>query len=98
MGSGKTRGMWPAELRYFDVGRRTTRHLGARGIEAPFHYQPLHASPMGQSFGAQPEDCPVATRLGQGVLRLPMHNALTESEIERVIEAVRAFDGGSAAG
>ena len=36
------------------------RICASRGILGVFHYQPLHRSPMGERFGAQPGDCPVA--------------------------------------
>ena len=66
-------------------------HLRARGILAVFHYQPLHLSAMGQRFGGRPGDCPVTEDIADRLLRLPFYNGMTESEQERVIEAVVEF-------
>jgi dTDP-4-amino-4,6-dideoxygalactose transaminase len=65
--------------------------LAARGILAVFHYQPLHLSAMGRRFGAKPGDCPVAERVADRLLRLPLYTSLTAAEQGEVIEAVRAF-------
>lgn len=63
-------------------------HLKAREILAVFHYLPLNASPMGQSFGATTGDCPVAEHVSDRILRLPFFNSLTDDEQMAVIEAI----------
>jgi dTDP-4-amino-4,6-dideoxygalactose transaminase len=68
-------------------------HLGARGILAVFHYQPLHLSEMGRRFGGRPGDCPVTEDVSDRLLRLPFYNSLTEAEQARVVEAVCDFEG-----
>jgi len=67
-------------------------HLHARGIISVFHYLPLHLSDMGLRFGGQPGDCPVTERVSDQLVRLPFHNALTESEQKKVVDAIREFD------
>lgn len=71
--------------------RGLASHLAARCIEASYHYQPLHSSPMGQSLGGRPGQCPVAERVSRCLLRIPLHDALDDADQERVIEAVLAF-------
>jgi dTDP-4-amino-4,6-dideoxygalactose transaminase len=66
-------------------------HLKSRGVQAVFHYLPLHLSEMGRRFGGQPGDCPVTESVSDRLLRLPCFSGLTEDEQARVIEAVRAF-------
>jgi dTDP-4-amino-4,6-dideoxygalactose transaminase len=66
-------------------------HLKSQGIHAVFHYQPLHLSDMGRTFGGLPGDCPVTERAGDCLLRLPFHAQLTIEDQDRVIEAVSAF-------
>jgi dTDP-4-amino-4,6-dideoxygalactose transaminase len=61
------------------------------GIYSVFHYLPLHLSDMGQRFGGKPGDCPVTERVSDQLVRLPFHNALTSSDQEIVIEAIREF-------
>ena len=67
-------------------------HLRERGIQSVFHYLPLHLSDMGVRFGGRPGDCPVTERVSDQLVRLPFHNALTESEQQYIIEAILEFD------
>lgn len=72
------------------------RHLSAHEINAIFHYQPLHLSRMGRSFGGQVGDCPVAEAASDRLLRLPFYNDLTESDQAQVVATVKEFpDRGS---
>jgi dTDP-4-amino-4,6-dideoxygalactose transaminase len=66
-------------------------HLRSQGIQSVFHYLPLHASEVGQRFGARPGDCPVTESVSARLLRLPLYHALTEANQVRVVEAVTAF-------
>lgn len=66
-------------------------HLKGQGILSVFHYLPLHLSPMGRRFGGKQGDCPVAEDVSQRLLRLPFYNAMTESELMAVVEAVLRF-------
>lgn len=70
-------------------------HLAERGILAPFHYLPLHLSPMGRRCGGRPGDCPVTESISERLLRLPLHLELTNDEQTEVIEAVTSFEGPS---
>ena len=67
-------------------------YLRDQDILSVFHYLPLHLSDMGRKFGGQPGDCAVTERVSDQLVRLPFHNALTEEELERVVEAVREYD------
>jgi len=67
-------------------------HLRQRGIESVFHYLPLHLSVMGRRFGGKPGDCPVTERVSDQLIRLPFHNALTEADLTKVVEAVLEFN------
>ncbi|MEZ0396486.1 MAG: dTDP-4-amino-4,6-dideoxygalactose transaminase [Anaerolineales bacterium] len=67
-------------------------HLRQRGIYSVFHYLPLHLSDMGRRFGGREGDCPVTERVSDQLIRLPFHNALTQEEQERVVEAILEFD------
>jgi dTDP-4-amino-4,6-dideoxygalactose transaminase len=61
------------------------------GIQAVFHYIPLHSSPMGQKFGYQASDLPITADVSGRLLRLPLHYDLTEAEQMRVIQHITAF-------
>src|SRR5262249_54758097 len=67
-------------------------HLRARGIDAVFHYVPLHLSAMGRKLGGRPGDCPVTENVSDRLLRLPFFNDLSEADQERVVAAIREFD------
>jgi dTDP-4-amino-4,6-dideoxygalactose transaminase len=62
--------------------------LRAEGIQATFHYVPLHSSPFGRSLPGARGAFPVSERIAARLLRLPMHPLLDEADVSRVIEAV----------
>jgi dTDP-4-amino-4,6-dideoxygalactose transaminase len=67
-------------------------HLGERGVQATFHYQPLHDAPAGQRFGRiGPGGCPVTEDVADRLVRLPLYAGLTESDVADVISGVRSF-------
>jgi len=66
-------------------------HLAERGIQATFHYSPLHLSPMGIQFGSGPGLLPVTESVDQRIVRLPFHNALSNDDLEEVAQAVKSF-------
>jgi dTDP-4-amino-4,6-dideoxygalactose transaminase len=71
------------------------KHLTAAGVQTGIHYPvPVHLQPAYASLGHRAGDFPVAERQAARVLSLPMFPELTEEQIVRVGEAVRAFAGG----
>ena len=68
-------------------------HMKARGITTPFHYVPLHSSPMGLRLGGKIGDCPVTERISEQLVRLPLFNTMSDEELEVVISAAREFRG-----
>ena len=74
-----------------DTRQRFIMYLRERGIYSVFHYLPLHLSDMGQKFGGKPGDCPVTEAVSDHLVRLPFHNALNNSDLEMVIEAILEF-------
>lgn len=67
---------------------RLIAQLRQRGINAVFHYVPLHASPMGQKLGYRPEDLPVSLSVSSRLVRLPFYYDLSPQDQAMVIEAV----------
>ncbi len=65
--------------------------LKESGISAVFHYLPLHSSQMGMRLGGKRGDCPITEDLSDRLVRLPFYTSLSQSDHERVIEAVTAF-------
>ena len=69
---------------------RTIAELLRLGVHAVFHYQPLHASPMGRGFGQG--ECPVTEDVSSRLVRLPFYTGMSAEEQDRVIEALFALD------
>jgi dTDP-4-amino-4,6-dideoxygalactose transaminase len=61
--------------------------LGAEGIEAPFHYIPLHSSYAGRRFGRGVGSLPVTDDLSGRLIRLPLWSGMA-GEQERVVACV----------
>jgi dTDP-4-amino-4,6-dideoxygalactose transaminase len=63
-------------------------HLSKNGIETLIHYPvPIPRQPA--LLAAAPAECPVASRVCDEILSLPLHPALTDAQIDAVAEAVR---------
>ena len=71
--------------------RRFITFLKDRGVNAVFHYIPLNLSPMGESLGARPGDCPVAEDVSSRLVRLPFFTGLDEATQEIVIRTVTEY-------
>jgi len=68
---------------------RLQTSLRARGIEsAPFYPTPIHRQPLYERLGYADARLPVAERLADEVLSLPVHPALSPDDIEEVASAV----------
>jgi dTDP-4-amino-4,6-dideoxygalactose transaminase len=64
--------------------------LALENIFALFHYIPLHSSVAGLRYGRAYGELPVTDRVSETLVRLPLHNALSDEEVERVCLAVEA--------
>jgi dTDP-4-amino-4,6-dideoxygalactose transaminase len=81
-----------AHLYYLLVPRPEMRDhvisaLAERGVQATFHYVPLHSSPGGRRLGRAPGPLPVTTDIAARLVRLPLWRGLQDHELEQVIEA-----------
>ena len=70
------------------------KHLGAQEVSAVFHYQPLDGSPAGRRLGRAPLGCPVTADIADRIVRLPLHPGLSDSDVDRVVEAVSSYRPG----
>ena len=68
-------------------------HLNKNGINAVFHYIPLHTSPMGMKMGYKEGDLPITEDISKRLVRLPCYFELTREEQDRVIYDVYKFFG-----
>jgi dTDP-4-amino-4,6-dideoxygalactose transaminase len=67
---------------------RVIEALSARGVEATFHYVPLHSSPAGRRFGRTDGDMAVTDQVAGRLLRLPLWVGMTAADVERVVEGL----------
>ena len=66
-------------------------YLKERDIAAVFHYVPLHSAPAGLRFGRFHGEDRYTTKESERLLRLPMYYNLSESDRQKVIDAVHGF-------
>ena len=68
-------------------------HLRASGVETLIHYPvPLPRQPAFAAIAN--EDCPVADRAAADIVSLPLHPRLADHDVERIAQAVTAFQKG----
>jgi dTDP-4-amino-4,6-dideoxygalactose transaminase len=66
-------------------------HLSSHGIETLIHYPvPIPRQPA--LAAEKPADCPIAAAACDEVLSLPLHCALSDSDVAAVSEAIGAFE------
>ncbi len=62
--------------------------LRERGVNAVFHYVPLHSSPAGMKYGRSHGDLSHTQDVSDRLVRLPLWVGMTEETIGQVAEAV----------
>ncbi|WP_354698693.1 dTDP-4-amino-4,6-dideoxygalactose transaminase [Paraconexibacter sp. AEG42_29] len=67
---------------------RVLAALREDGVEATFHYVPLHSAPAGEQFGRADGPLPQTTDLSARLLRLPLWNDMPDADVAHVIDAV----------
>lgn len=65
--------------------------LGARGISATFHFQPLHSAPYAIERLGRPSPLRVTDAAAETLIRLPLYADLALTDAERIVEAVDAL-------
>jgi dTDP-4-amino-4,6-dideoxygalactose transaminase len=67
---------------------RVMGELRADGVQATFHYVPLHDSAGGRAFSRTATDCPTTTDVAGRLLRLPFFNDLSEDQARRAVTSL----------
>lgn len=62
--------------------------LRTSGVDAVFHYVPLHNSPAGRRFGRACGALEVTEDVPQRLIRLPLWSGMTNSHVDEVVEAI----------
>jgi dTDP-4-amino-4,6-dideoxygalactose transaminase len=66
-------------------------YLAENGVNATFHYVPLHSAPAAERFTDGAAECPVTDDISSRLVRLPFHNALSWDEQVRVCDLVESW-------
>lgn len=70
------------------------RYLSDNGIGVGIHYPvPLHLQPAFRALGYGAGDFPVAERLADSILSIPMYPEMTAAQQRRIVETIGAFGG-----
>ncbi len=64
------------------------KDLRAKGIQATFHYIPLHSAPQGIRAGGNPRTLPVTASVSARLLRLPLFSGISQAEQDFVIKTL----------
>ncbi|MDT5269262.1 MAG: hypothetical protein QOH49_1448 [Acidobacteriota bacterium] len=81
-------------LERLSVGRAEVfQRLRSEGIGVNVHYIPVHLHPFyRERFGTGPGLCPVAEDAYERIVTLPLFPAMTDADVDAVIEAVRGVE------
>lgn len=76
-----------------DLDERTAfiQHLKDNGVQATFHYVPLHSSPAGRKYGAFSGADEFTTQESERLVRLPLYYGLSREGQDTVVHAVETF-------
>lgn len=76
-----------------DIEERTAliAHLTNDGIQAVFHYVPLHSSPAGEKYGRFHGVDRYTTIESERLLRLPIYYKMKRKDVLRVCESIKNF-------
>ena len=76
-----------------DLEERTEllKYLKQNGVQAVFHYIPLHDAPAGKKFGRFNGEDKYTTSESEKLVRLPMYYGLTKKDQDVVIKNIKDF-------
>ena len=67
-------------------------HLIKHGVDAKIHYPiPMHLQPAAKKYGYQAGDFPVAELIAQQTLSLPVHEFITQNNLDDMIALIKGF-------
>lgn len=83
--------LFHALVQDLEVRTALLKHLSSDGIQAVFHYVPLHTAPMGAKFGYRSGMLPVTESISDRLFRLPLYPALTPAQLDIIVESIFSF-------
>lgn len=68
------------------------KYLGEKGIQTGLHYPlPLHMQKAYSHLGYKPDDFPIAKKLANEILSIPMYPEMTDEMVEYVCSTIKSF-------
>ncbi len=90
--------LYTVQIDFVSLGKTRTEvmlDLRDRGVGTQVLYIPVYLQPWyRQTFGYQAGKCPNAEAYYQRTLSLPLYPAMSDADVDTVIESVRAVIGG----
>lgn len=83
--------MFYIKAKDLDTRTRLITFLKQQGIQAVFHYIPLHTAPAGQKFGRFHGRDIYTTKESEALVRLPLFYSLEDAQVEYIIDKVKEF-------
>ena len=83
--------MFYIKTKDFEERTKILSYLKDNGVNAVFHYIPLHSAPAGKKYGEFRGEDKYTTKESERLVRLPMYFGLKESEIAYISEKVHEF-------
>ena len=83
--------MFYIKAKDLDTRTRLITFLKEQGIQAVFHYIPLHTAPAGQKFGRFQGRDIYTTKESEALVRLPLFYSLEDAQVEYIIDKVKEF-------
>lgn len=74
-----------------EVRSNYINHMKSAGVYCPFHYVPLHSSPMGVEVGVYVGSDIVTSSDSSRLVRLPIFYNLTQEELRHIIDTTNNF-------
>jgi len=69
-------------------------YLAKKGVETKVNYPvPIHLQPAAKSFGYRRRDFPVAEKLAETILSLPLYPEMKDTEVDYVIKMIKSYFG-----
>ena len=80
-------------IKVSDLENRTDllKFLTENGIQAVFHYVPLHSAPAGRKFGRFNGEDRYTTKESERLIRLPLFYSISDEEVEYTIEMLLKY-------
>ncbi len=69
---------------------RVIARLARAGVQAAFHFVPLHSSPAGRRYGRTAGSLDVTDEIAARLVRLPIWPGLSEADVDHVVGALSA--------